>query len=45
MGDSKLGAYIPMQPGLFSEAVPLLLLLMKEPGLLPATSDKGLKED
>ena len=45
LGDGKLGAYIPTQPSLFGEAVPLILLLVKELGLLPATSDKGLKED
>ena len=45
LGDSKLGAHIPAQSGLFIKADPFLLLLLKEPGLLPATSDKGLKED
>ena len=43
LGDSKLGAHIPMQLGLFSKVVPFLLLLMEELGFLPATSDKGLK--
>ena len=33
-----------MQPCLFGEAVPVLLLLVKEPGFLPAASDKGLKK-
>jgi len=45
LGDSKLGAHILMQLGLFIEAVPFFLLLAKELGFLPATSDKGLKED
>ena len=43
LGDSKLGAHISTQPGLLSEAVPFHLLLMEEPGLLPATSNEGLK--
>ena len=34
-----------MQPCLIDEAVPILLVFMKEPGFLPATSDKRLKED
>jgi hypothetical protein len=34
-----------VQPCLFDEAVPALLLLMKEPGFLPTTSNKGLKKD
>ena len=45
LGDSKLDAHIPTQPGLFIEAVPFLLLLMKEPRFLLATSNKALKED
>ena len=43
LGDSKLGTHIPAQPSLFGKAVPFLLLLMEEPGFLPATSDKELK--
>ena len=44
-GSNKLGEHIPTQPGLFDEAVLALLLLAKEPGFLPATSNKRLKED
>ena len=44
MGGNKLGGHIPMQSCLFDEAVPVLLLLAKEPGFLPAASDKGLKK-
>jgi len=33
-----------MHLGLFDEAILAFLLLMKEPGFLPATSDKGLKK-
>ena len=43
LGDNKLGAHIPMHPGLFGEAVPFPLLLVKEPGFLLATSKEGLK--
>ena len=43
LGGSKLGAHISAQPGLLGEAVPFHLLLMKEPGLLPAMSNEGLK--
>ena len=34
-----------MQPHLFDEVALVLLLLVKEPGFLPAVSDKGLKKD
>ena len=43
LGGSKLGAHISAQPGLLDEAVPFHLLLVKEPRLLPATSNEGLK--
>ena len=43
LGGSKLGAHISTQPGLLGEAVPFHLLLMEEPGFLPATSNEGLK--
>ena len=43
LGGSKLGAHISAQSGFLGEAVPFHLLLMEEPGFLPATSDKGLK--
>ena len=43
LGGSKLGAHISMQPSLLGEAVPFHLLLMKEPGFLPAMSNDGLK--
>ena len=45
MGGDELGSRIPMQPGLLDKAVPALLLLVKEPRFLLATSDKGLKKD
>ena len=45
LGSGELGAQISTQPGLLGEAVPFHLLLVEEPGLLPATSDKGLKEN
>ena len=45
MGSNELGGHILVQPRLFDEAVPVLLLLMKEPGFLSAASDKGLKKD
>ena len=34
LGDSKLGAHIPVQPGLLDEVVPFHLLLTEEPGFL-----------
>ena len=40
---NELGGHIPAQPRLFDKAVLVLLLLAKELGFLPATSDKGLK--
>ena len=43
LGSNELGSHIPTQPGLFDEAVLALLLLLKEPGFLPTTSNKGLK--
>ena len=43
LGSSKLGAHVSAQPGLLCEAVPFHLLLMEEPGFLPAMSNKGLK--
>ena len=43
LGGNKLGTHISMQPGLLGEAVSFHLLLMEEPGLLPATSNKGMK--
>ena len=44
LGGNELGGHIPAQSGLFDEAVPVLLLLAKEPGFLLAASDKGLKK-
>jgi hypothetical protein len=44
LGGNKLGGYILAHLGLFDEAIPAFLLLAKEPELLPATSDKGLKK-
>ena len=41
----KLGSHIPVQPCLIDEAVPILLVYMKEPGFLPATSNKRKKKD
>ena len=43
LGGSKLGAHISMQPGLLGEVVTFHLLLAEETGLLPATSNEGLK--
>ena len=43
LGGSKLHAHISSQPGLLGKAVPFHLLLMKEPGLVPATSNNILK--
>ena len=43
LGGSKLGAHIFVQPGLLSDKVPFHLLLVEELGLLPATSNEGLK--
>ena len=43
LGGSKLGAHISAQPGLLGEVFPFHLLLVEEPGLLPATSNEGLK--
>ena len=43
LGGNELGGHIPVQPCLFAEAVPVLLLLVKELIFLPAVSDKGLK--
>ena len=43
LGGGKLDAQIFEQPGLLGEMVPFHLLLMEEPGLLPATSNKGMK--
>ena len=34
-----------MQPCLIDKAVPILLVLMEEPGFLPAAGNKRLKED
>ena len=34
-----------MQLRLLNEVVPILLVFMKEPGFLPATSNKRLKKD
>ena len=42
---SELGYHIPVQPCLIDEAVLVLLVLVKEPGFVPATSDKRLKKD
>ena len=43
LGDSKLGAHTSVQPGLLGEAVPFHLLLVEEPGFLPAMSNEGQK--
>ena len=44
LGGNKLGGHIPVWLDLFDEAVLALLLLVKEPGFLPAVSDKRLKK-
>ena len=44
LGGNELGGHILMYPRLFGEAVLVLLLLVKESGFLPTTSDKGLKK-
>ena len=41
---SELGGRVPMQPCLIDEAVPLLLVFMKELGFLPAACNKRLKK-
>ena len=43
LGGSKLFAHISAQSGLLGEAIPFRLLLMEEPGFLPATSNEGPK--
>ena len=43
LGGSKLGVHISKQPSLLGEAVPFHLLLIEEPGFLPAMSNEGLK--
>ena len=45
LGGIKLGGHLLAQPGLFDEAVLVLLLLMKGPTFLPTVSDKGLEKD
>ena len=42
---SELGDHVPMQRCLIDEAVLVLLMFAKEPGFLPATSNKRLKKD
>ena len=42
-GGSKLRAHVSSQSGLLGEVVPLCLLLMEEPGFVPATSNETLK--
>ena len=41
----ELGGHIPVQPFLINEVVPLFLVFMKEPGFLPAMSNRRLKTD
>ena len=41
---SELGSHIPMQSCLIDEAVPILLVFMKELGFLPTASNKRLKK-
>ena len=43
LGGGELGAQIFAQPSFLGEVVPFHLLLAKEPGLLLATSNEGLK--
>ena len=43
LGGSKLRTHISSQPGLLDEAVPFRLLLVEEPGFVPAMSNEGLK--
>ena len=43
LGGSKLGVHIFAQLSLLGEVVPFHLVLAKEPGLLPTTSNEGLK--
>ena len=45
LGGNESGGHIPTQLHLFNEAVPVLLLLMKELGFLLVASAKGLKKD
>ena len=42
---AKLGGHVPVQPCLIDEVVPILLVFVKEPGFLPAASNKRLKKD
>ena len=44
LGSGELGSQISAQLGLLGEAVPFHLLIMEEPGFLPATSNEGLKK-
>jgi len=43
LGGSQLRSHISSQPGLLGEAVPFHLLLMEEPGFVPAMSNNTLK--
>ena len=45
LGNNKLSGHLPVQPCLLDKAVLVFLLLMKEPSLPLAMSDKGLQED
>ena len=41
----ELGGHVPMRPCLIDEAVPVLLMFVKEPGFLSTASNKRLKKD
>ena len=43
LGGSELRAHISSQPGLLGKVVPFHLLLVKELGFVPATSNETLK--
>ena len=45
LGGSKLRGHICSQPGLFTKAVPLHLLLTEETGFIPATSSDNLQKE
>ena len=45
LGGNKLSSHLPTQSRLLNEVIPGFLLLMNEPRLPLAVSDKGLKGD
>jgi len=44
LGGSKLRSHTCSQPGLLRKAIPLRLLLTKESGFIPTTSNENLKK-